>query len=126
MLRNCRRSAATARWLLFDHIWSAWLSRRLSLYSHAAVDFWAMMESYASVLTFCEYPGLVLVDQKPRIADFALRRDDLTEFVIVEATPLTAIDAELLEILDPLPVTAVNADVPRSANTMKVEVAASR
>ncbi|WP_244314780.1 hypothetical protein [Paraburkholderia unamae] len=80
------------------------------LYSHAAVDFWAMMESYSSVLTFCEYPGLILVDQKPRIADFVLCRNALTEFVALEATPLTAIDAESLDILDPLPVTTVNAD----------------
>ncbi|EJO54192.1 hypothetical protein DN523_19300 [Burkholderia multivorans] len=99
-----------SKWTHQFHVWSPKLSRRLSLYSHAAVDFWAMMESYASVLTFCEYPGLILVDQKPRIADFVLRRDDVTEFVVVEATLLTAIDAELLEILDPLPVTTVNAD----------------
>lgn len=100
-----------SKWTHQFHVWSPKLARRLSLYSHAAVDFWAMMESYSSVLTFCEYPGLILVDQKPRIADFVLRRDDVTEFVVVEATPLTAIDAGSLEILDPLAVTTVNADL---------------
>lgn len=99
-----------SKWTHEFHVWSPKLSRRLSLYSHAAVDFWAMMESHASVLTFCEYPGLVRFEQKPRIADFVLRRDDVTEFVVVETKPLTAIDAELLEILDPLPVTTVSAD----------------
>lgn len=99
-----------SKWTHQFHVWSPKLARRLSLYSYAAVDFWAMMESYASVLTFCEYPGLILVDQKPRIADFVLRRNDVTEFVALEATPLTAIDAESLDILDPLPVTTVNAD----------------
>ena len=99
-----------SKWTHQFHIWSPKLSRRLSLYSHAAIDFWAMIESYVSVLTFCEYPGLILVDQKPRIADFVLRRNDVTEFVVVEAAPLVAIDAGSLDILDPLPVTTVNAD----------------
>ncbi|MEM5314359.1 hypothetical protein [Paraburkholderia sp. JHI869] len=100
-----------SKWTHQFHVWSPKLARRLSLYSHAAVDFWAMMESYASVLTFCEYPGHVIVDRKPRIADFVLRRKDVTEFVVVETTPLAAIDADALEILDPLPITTVNADV---------------
>ena len=99
-----------SKWTHQFHVWSPKLSRRLSLYSHTAVDFWAMMESHASVLTFCEYPGLILVDQKPRIADFVLRREDVTEFVVVETTPLAAIDADVPEILDPLPVTSVNSD----------------
>ena len=103
-----------SKWTHQFHVWSPKLSRRLSLYSRAAVDFWAMMESYASVLTFCEYPGLIFVDQKPRIADFVLRRDDVTEFIVVESTPLTAIDAGLHEILDPLPVATVNADALNS------------
>ncbi|WP_112175343.1 hypothetical protein [Paraburkholderia unamae] len=99
-----------SKWTHQFHVWSPKLARRLSLYSHAAVDFWAMMESHASVLTFCEHPGVILVEQKPRIADFVLRRDDVTEFVVVETKPLNTIDAELLEILDPLPVTTVSAD----------------
>ncbi|OBR48515.1 hypothetical protein [Paraburkholderia tropica] len=99
-----------SKWTHQFHVWSPKLSRRISLYSQTSVEFWAMMESYASVLMFCEYPGLILVDQKPRVADFVLRREDVTEFVVVETTPLAAIDAAALDILDPLPVTTVDAD----------------
>lgn len=99
-----------SKWLHHFHVWSPKLSRRLSLYSFAAVDFWAMIESHAAILTFCEYPGFILVDQKPRIADFVLSKDGLHEFVVLGAAPLVAIDADAREFLDPLPVTAISAD----------------
>ena len=83
----------------------------LSLYSREAIDFWAMTESQAAILTFCEYPGFILVDQKPRIADFVLCRGGTNEFVVLDAAPpLIAIDADACEILDPLPVTTVSAE----------------
>lgn len=70
-----------------------------------------MTESQAAILTFCEYPGFILVDQKPRIADFVLCRGGTNEFVVLDAAPpLIAIDADACEILDPLPVTTVSAE----------------
>jgi hypothetical protein len=59
-----------SKWTHHFHVWSPKLARRLALYSWQAIDFWAMIESHASILTFCELPGFVLVDQRPHIADF--------------------------------------------------------
>lgn len=99
-----------SKWMHHFHVWSPKLSRRISLYSREAVDFWAMIESHAAILTFCEYPGFILVDQKPRVADFVLRRPETNEFVVLDTAPLVAIDANACEILDPLPVTAVSSE----------------
>ncbi|NTY41578.1 hypothetical protein FCJ57_35835, partial [Burkholderia diffusa] len=68
-----------SKWIHHFQVWSPKLSRRLSLYSDNAIDFWAMIESHAAILTFCEYPGFILVDQKPRIADFVLNKDGKNE-----------------------------------------------
>lgn len=97
-----------SKWMHHFHVWSPKLARRLSLYSREAVDFWVMIESHAGIQTFCEYPGFILVDQKPRIADFVLRKGGTNEFVVLDAAPLVAIDADACEILDPLPVTTVS------------------
>ncbi|MET3190637.1 UNVERIFIED_ORG: hypothetical protein ABIC62_006308 [Burkholderia sp. 1595] len=99
-----------SKWIHQFHVWSPKLSRRLVLYSHDAISFWAMIESHASISTFCEYPGYILVDQKPRIADFALNRDGVNEFVVVGAASLAAIGEDAREVLDPLPVTIVTAE----------------
>jgi len=99
-----------SKWIHQFHVWSPKLSRRLVLYSQQAIDFWAMIESHATILTFCEYPGFILVNQKPRIADFALQRDGVNEFVVLDAAPLAAIDSDTREILDPLPVTSVTVE----------------
>ncbi|WP_234480771.1 MULTISPECIES: hypothetical protein [Paraburkholderia] len=103
-----------SKWMHHFQVWSPKLSRRLSLYSDSAIDFWAMIESHAAILTFCEYPGFILVDQKPRIADFVLDKDGKNEFVVLNATPLGAVDESVYEILDPLPVTAVTAEALKS------------
>lgn len=99
-----------SKWMHHFQVGSPKLSRRLSLYSDIAIDFWAMIESHAAILTFCEYPGRILVGQKPRIADFVLHKDGKNEFVVLSAAPLGAIDESACEILDPLPVTAVTAE----------------
>ncbi|WP_423381202.1 hypothetical protein [Burkholderia sp. LMG 32019] len=96
-----------SKWLHQFHVWSPKLSRRLVLYSQQAVDFWAMIESHATIMTFCEYPGFILVDQKPRIADFVLHRDGTNEFVVLNSTPLSAIDSGVRELFDPLPITTM-------------------
>ncbi len=103
-------SIQRSKWLHQFHVWSPKLSRRLVLYSQQAIDFWAMIESHATILTFCEYPGFILVDEKPRIADFVLHRDGTNEFVVLNAAPLTAIDSGVRELLDPLPITTVTAE----------------
>ncbi|AIO96595.1 hypothetical protein ACUTFY_23350 [Burkholderia pseudomallei] len=99
-----------SKWLHQFHVWSPKLSRRLVLYSQQAIDFWAMIESHATILTFCEYPGFILVDEKPRIADFVLHRDGANEFVVLNATPLAAVDSGVRKLLDPLPITTVTAE----------------
>ncbi|WP_249744817.1 group II intron maturase-specific domain-containing protein [Burkholderia pyrrocinia] len=91
-----------SKWLHQFHVWSPKLSRRLVLYSQQAVDFWAMIESHATILTFCEYPGFILVDERPRIADFVLHRDDTNEFVVLNATPLAAVDSEKIHAMTAL------------------------
>ncbi|KVE39592.1 hypothetical protein [Burkholderia sp. TSV86] len=99
-----------SKWLHQFHVWSPKLSRRVVLYSQQAVDFWAMIESHATVPTFCEYPGFILIDEKPRIADFVLHRDGANEFVVLNAMSLTAVGSREREILDPLPITTVTAE----------------
>ncbi|WP_442809199.1 hypothetical protein [Trinickia soli] len=69
-----------------------------------------MIESHAAILTFCEYPGFILVGQKPRIADFVLHKDGKDEFVVLNTAALGAIDESACEILDPLPLTVVTAE----------------
>lgn len=59
-----------SKWIHKFYVESPKLSRRLVLHSREAIDFWAMIESHSAILTFREYPGFVLVNQKPRVANF--------------------------------------------------------
>jgi hypothetical protein len=99
-----------SKWTHHFHVWSPKLARRLALYSWQAIDFWAMIESHASILTFCELPGFILVDQRPHIADFVLRKSEGDEFVVLDGLPLSTLDTHERDILDPLPVTSVSTD----------------
>ncbi|OTP79048.1 hypothetical protein PAMC26577_02580 [Caballeronia sordidicola] len=67
-----------------------------------------MIESHASILTFCELPGFILVDQRPHVADFVLRKSEGDEFVVLDGLPLSTLDTHERDILDPLPVTSVS------------------
>ena len=102
---------ARQKWLHHFHVWSPKLGRLLSLYSRRAVEFWAMLEAHPEIVTFCEYPGVVLVEQRRRIADFVLRKTSGDEFVVLEGNALRRLDDDNGSLLDPLPIRAISATV---------------
>jgi hypothetical protein len=59
------------------------LSRRLTLYTHPALEQWILLEANPAVLAFCERPGYVQLDGRQRLADFWLRYVDRHELVFL-------------------------------------------
>lgn len=82
------------------------LTRRVTLYRHAAVEQWVMLETDPNVEAFCERPGFVIIGGKKILADFWVRYAGREELVILrdgnrEDDPMSkspAIDMEGLSI----------------------------
>jgi len=93
-----------SKWVHHYQVWSPKLARRLSLYSRRAIDFWAMLEAHPEITTFCEYPGRIRVDECSRLADFAIRKLDGDEFIVLDGAALSPLGDEEPFLLDPKPV----------------------
>ena len=57
-------------WMRRFDFYSPKAQRRLTLFSHATLSLWTVLESRPSITRFCEYPGYVLVNGERVIADF--------------------------------------------------------
>lgn len=69
------------------------LSRRMIFFRRAQLDQWILLEADPAVITFCERPGYVVVEDERRLADFWVRFSDRQELVI-----LSDIEAEKLPV----------------------------
>ena len=108
------------KWTHHFQMWSPKLGRRLSLYSRRAVEFWAMLESHAEILTFCELPGFICVDQNWRIADFVLRQAGGDQFIVLEGKALSASEDAEEPALDPLPIVEIS-DSALNAHRIRID-----
>jgi hypothetical protein len=63
------------------------LERRLTLFSWNAVLLWTAIESHASIVRFCERPGLVRFKGDWQLADFWVQQSDHREFLMLEESP---------------------------------------
>ena len=68
---------------LFIH--SPKLGRPVTLFSHASLDLWAMLESHAEVSDYCEHPGYVHVNDKRVFANFWLERNGHAEVLLLDS-----------------------------------------
>jgi hypothetical protein len=59
------------------------LARRVTLYRHAALQQWVLLEASPSVEAFCERPGFVSIGRQQFLADFWVRYADREELVIL-------------------------------------------
>ena len=63
------------------------LERRVTLFSWNTVLLWTDIESQASIVRFCERPGLVRYKGDWQLADFWVQRSDHREFLMLEESP---------------------------------------
>ncbi|CAE6807910.1 hypothetical protein [Paraburkholderia nemoris] len=59
------------------------LARRVMFYRRALLEQWLMLEANPKVVTFCERPGYVLINEDRHLADFWVRYVDRDELVIL-------------------------------------------
>ncbi|WP_321920601.1 hypothetical protein [Paraburkholderia tropica] len=59
------------------------LSRRVIFFRRAQLDQWILLEADPAVITFCERPGYVVVEEEKRLADFWVRFSGRQELVIL-------------------------------------------
>ncbi|MCX4151527.1 MULTISPECIES: hypothetical protein [Paraburkholderia] len=59
------------------------LARRVMFYRRALLEQWLMLEANPKVVTFCERPGYVLINEDRHLADFWVRYVDRDELVVL-------------------------------------------
>ena len=59
------------------------LARRVMFYRRALLEQWLMLEASPKVVTFCERPGYVLINEDRHLADFWVRYVDRDELVVL-------------------------------------------
>ncbi|CAE6813140.1 hypothetical protein R75465_05488 [Paraburkholderia aspalathi] len=59
------------------------LARRVMFYRRALLELWLLLEANPKVITFCERPGYVLINEVRHLADFWVRYVDREELVIL-------------------------------------------
>jgi hypothetical protein len=98
------------------------LARRVMFYRRAVLEQWLLLEANPKVITFCERPGYVLINEDRYLADFWVRYVDHDELVVLSellnGSNVAASRAEPLNELD-----ACTADVRLVASA---ELAAAR
>jgi len=60
------------------------LSRRMIFFRRMQMDQWILLEADPAVITFCERPGYVVVEDERRLADFWVRFSGRQELVILD------------------------------------------
>ncbi|MFX1670797.1 hypothetical protein PWR63_00550 [Paraburkholderia sp. A2WS-5] len=70
------------------------LSRRMIFFRRVQLDQWILLEADPRVITFCERPGYVVVEDERRLADFWVRFSGRQELVI-----LTDVEIENLPVV---------------------------
>jgi hypothetical protein len=97
---NVKRPALVHRF----EAWSPKLSRRLTVYSREAVSLWVLLEADPRVVSFCERPGYVRVNDHTVLADFWLQQDSAPAWwVMAEARALEPFDDAQVPRLDDCP-----------------------
>ncbi|SOE87749.1 hypothetical protein SAMN05446935_8406 [Burkholderia sp. YR290] len=77
------------------------LARRVTLYRHAALQQWVLLEASPTVEAFCERPGFVIIGGQQLFVDFWVRYADRQELVILsEAMPEDHAMSEAVGTLD--------------------------
>lgn len=77
------------------------LARRVTLYRHAALQQWVLLEASPTVEAFCERPGFVIIGGQQLLVDFWVRYADRHELVILsEAMPEDHAMSEAVGTLD--------------------------
>lgn len=77
------------------------LARRVTLYRHAALQQWVLLEASPTVEAFCERPGFVIIGGQQLLVDFWVRYADRQELVILsEAMPEDYAISEAVGTLD--------------------------
>ncbi|WP_454830100.1 hypothetical protein [Paraburkholderia xenovorans] len=59
------------------------LARRVVFYRRALLELWLLLEANPKVITFCERPGYVLINEDRHLADFWVRYVDRDELVVL-------------------------------------------
>jgi len=59
------------------------LARRVMFYRRALLEQWLLLEANPKVITFCERPGYVLINEDRHLADFWVRYVDREELVVL-------------------------------------------
>ncbi|WP_347237583.1 hypothetical protein [Paraburkholderia sp. BL17N1] len=59
------------------------LARRVMFYRRALLEQWLLLEANPNVITFCERPGYVLINEDRHVADFWVRHVDREELVVL-------------------------------------------
>ena len=59
------------------------LNRRLTLYRRCTFDQWIIIEVDAAVVSFCERPGYIQIQEKRFLADFWVSYSDRKELVLL-------------------------------------------
>ncbi|SOE87241.1 hypothetical protein SAMN05446935_7828 [Burkholderia sp. YR290] len=62
------------------------LARRVTLYRHAALQQWVLLEASPTVEAFCERPGFLIIGGQQLFVDFWVRYADRQELVILSET----------------------------------------
>lgn len=60
------------------------LARRMTFYRRVLVEQWVLLEADPLVITFCERPGYIQINEHKRLADFWVRYVDRDELVILD------------------------------------------
>ncbi|MFM0441574.1 hypothetical protein PQQ84_34595 [Paraburkholderia strydomiana] len=75
------------------------LARRVMFYRRALLEQWLLLEANPKVITFCERPGYVLINEDRHLADFWVRYVDREELVVLsELISRSNVDASGAEL----------------------------
>ncbi|MDR6496803.1 hypothetical protein J2797_006735 [Paraburkholderia terricola] len=75
------------------------LARRVMFYRRALLEQWLLLEANPQVITFCERPGYVLINEDRHLADFWVRYVDREELVVLsELISRSNVDASGAEL----------------------------
>jgi hypothetical protein len=76
------------------------LSRRMIFFRRAQLDQWILLEADPAVITFCERPGYVVVEDERRLADFWVCFSGHKELVILSDVVAESVSLESRHDLD--------------------------
>ncbi|MFL9860900.1 hypothetical protein PQR72_35050 [Paraburkholderia madseniana] len=75
------------------------LARRVMFYRRALLEQWLLLEANPKVITFCERPGYLLINEDRHLADFWVRYVDREELVVLsELISRSNVDASGAEL----------------------------